>query len=421
MISEEPVLCTVSINCPVTSFAQHKSRASHNGKPGRLFVKIYRWSTLYVKNGVVCELKIGMLGQLVQATSCLLHGRSRIEPHILHFQRHGLRNNTLFHPVHQRDHTVSQGDAQSIVAAVGTAGSQEEAQSIQALVLAAQAVDHSAVYIHGAAGEDQFIEGAMAEKQLAAVGLECRDVTLFTLDDMAEFFSCDAEELLVFLPGHGLPIPVGILLDPACRRTRGDSMGKPKDRRVRKTKSAIRRSFAELIEQKPVQQITVQELVDRADLSRGTFYQHYQDIYDLKDRIEDEVFEELVQEANDYAMQFEQEEPYPYLVGTLNYIVNNSSVCKMLLSQNGSKNFCDRLVQIEEETVLTEWIEPLKTQYDAVLLSYYSRFDIYGFASVVIKWLEDDMPESPGELADMLGHIMDFGLDAMLKRPAKGT
>ena len=198
-------------------------------------------------------------------------------------------------------------------------------------------------------------------------------------------------------------------------------MGKPKDRRVRKTKSAIRRSFAELIEQKPVQQITVQELVDRADLSRGTFYQHYQDIYDLKDRIEDEVFEELVQEANDYAMQFEQEEPYPYLVGTLNYIVNNSTVCKMLLRQNGSKNFCDRLVQIEEDTVLTEWIEPLKTQYDAVLLSYYSRFAIYGFASVVIKWLEDDMPESPEELADMLGHIMDFGLDAMRKRPAKGT
>ena len=87
----------------------------------------------------------------------------------------------------------------------------------------------------------------------------------------------------------------------------------------------------------------------------------------MKDRIEDEVFQELVQEANDYAMQFEQEEPYPYLVGTLNYIVNNSSVCKMLLSQNGSKNFCDRLVQIEEDTVLTEWIEPLKTQYDAVL------------------------------------------------------
>ena len=87
-------------------------------------------------------------------------------------------------------------------------------------------------------------------------------------------------------------------------------MGKPKDRRVRKTKSAIRRSFAELIEHKPVQQITVQELVDRADLSRGTFYQHYQDIYDLKDRTEGEVFEELVLEANDYALQFEQEEPY---------------------------------------------------------------------------------------------------------------
>jgi len=197
----------------------------------------------------------------------------------------------------------------------------------------------------------------------------------------------------------------------------GAEVGKTKDRRVRKTKAALRSSFAELMAEKSIQQITVQELVDKADLSRGAFYLYYQDIYDLQEKIANEVFEELMQETSEYAQNRELEEPYPYLVASLNYIASNAKVCKMLLSQNGGKDFCDRLVQTEEQVVSKEWIEPLKTEYDAVLLSYYSRFAIYGFASSVIHWLENDMPESPAELADILGHIMDYGLDAMRKKP----
>jgi len=190
-------------------------------------------------------------------------------------------------------------------------------------------------------------------------------------------------------------------------------MEKPRDRRVRKTKQALRSSFAELMKEKSIQQITVQELVDRADLSRGAFYLYYRDIFDLQKKIADEVFEELMYEAMSYAQKNELEEPYPYLVASLNYIASNATVCKMLLSRDGGKDFCDRLVQIEEQVVSREWIEPLKTDYDAVLLSYYSRFAVYGFSSAVIQWLEKDMPESPKKLADILGHIMDFGLDAM--------
>ena len=53
------------------------------------------------------------------------------------------------------------------------------------------------------------------------------------------------------------------------------------DRRVRKTKRALRTALAELITQKELRHITVQELADRADVHRATFYLHYQDVYDL--------------------------------------------------------------------------------------------------------------------------------------------
>ena len=194
-------------------------------------------------------------------------------------------------------------------------------------------------------------------------------------------------------------------------------MQKAKDRRTRKTKRAIRNSFAELIAQKPIQQITIQELVDRADLSRGAFYLYYQDIYDLERKVNDEVFEEMVQQATEYAQANEMTEPYPYILESLNYIVANKSVCEMLLRKNGNDGFFVHFTETLEHFIPESWLKPINIDYSPTMLSYYSVFVSYGFASVVVKWIEEGMPQSPEEMADILGHIMDCGLDALRKRP----
>ena len=62
------------------------------------------------------------------------------------------------------------------------------------------------------------------------------------------------------------------------------------DRRIRKTKQRLRQSLTELLAQKPLSKITVQELTERADVNRGTFYSHYKDISDMKEQIERELF-----------------------------------------------------------------------------------------------------------------------------------
>ena len=50
----------------------------------------------------------------------------------------------------------------------------------------------------------------------------------------------------------------------------------------KKTRKLIKKAFAELIhEKKELSKITVTELVKRADITRSTFYTHYDDIYDV--------------------------------------------------------------------------------------------------------------------------------------------
>nr|WP_329618609.1 TetR/AcrR family transcriptional regulator [Streptomyces sp. S465] len=56
---------------------------------------------------------------------------------------------------------------------------------------------------------------------------------------------------------------------------------KPEDRRVRRTRAALRQALVELVLDKGFQAITVEEITERADIGRATFYAHYRDKEDL--------------------------------------------------------------------------------------------------------------------------------------------
>lgn len=65
------------------------------------------------------------------------------------------------------------------------------------------------------------------------------------------------------------------------------------DRRVRKTKSAIKYAFIQLLKERSLENITVQDIADKADINRGTFYLHYEDKYLLLTDMEDECIEQI--------------------------------------------------------------------------------------------------------------------------------
>ncbi|HKA83062.1 MAG TPA: TetR/AcrR family transcriptional regulator [Acidimicrobiales bacterium] len=53
------------------------------------------------------------------------------------------------------------------------------------------------------------------------------------------------------------------------------------DRRVRRTRDLLRSAFVSLVHEKGYDRITVQDILDRADVGRSTFYAHYRDKEDL--------------------------------------------------------------------------------------------------------------------------------------------
>ncbi|MBQ7876676.1 MAG: TetR/AcrR family transcriptional regulator [Clostridia bacterium] len=66
------------------------------------------------------------------------------------------------------------------------------------------------------------------------------------------------------------------------------------DKRVEKTKYAIKNAFMELRRKKSLEKITVKELCELAYINKSTFYSHYEDIYALSDAVEYEIVLEII-------------------------------------------------------------------------------------------------------------------------------
>ena len=58
-----------------------------------------------------------------------------------------------------------------------------------------------------------------------------------------------------------------------------------------RTDKAIMHTFIELLQEKPFEKITVQDILDRTPVTRGTFYAHYQDKYEIAERMMEQFFQ----------------------------------------------------------------------------------------------------------------------------------
>lgn len=70
------------------------------------------------------------------------------------------------------------------------------------------------------------------------------------------------------------------------------------DLRKKKTKRSIQNAFLELRAHKPLERISVKELVELAEISKATFYLYYHDIYDLSDCIGLEIIEGILKDIS---------------------------------------------------------------------------------------------------------------------------
>ncbi len=123
-----------------------------------------------------------------------------------------------------------------------------------------------------------------------------------------------------------------------------------------RSRENIRRAYMELIHEKGSVDITVKELVQRADVNRSTFYAHYQDIYAVLEEIENEIVQKLFAflDASEHTDLLHN--PLPFFLRVVSELERNREFYRLLIETNGSVAFTQKLKDVFLKRLLADKI-----------------------------------------------------------------
>ena len=115
-----------------------------------------------------------------------------------------------------------------------------------------------------------------------------------------------------------------------------EKVQKPVDRRVLKTKRAIRNAFAKLMVEKDINDITVMELSETADINRKTFYNYYSGVYQVVEDIENDIISSYERLLGDVQFRESMNAPYQLFERFSQLINMDPEFFGYLLTMNGN-------------------------------------------------------------------------------------
>ena len=179
-----------------------------------------------------------------------------------------------------------------------------------------------------------------------------------------------------------------------------ENENRKENRRIKVTKMLLKNSFIQLLKSKDISKITIKELCEHADINRSTFYAHFKDQYDLMDYIQTELIDNIEYRLSPYLKRETSEATKEMLTDIFDYIKENASICKILLSERGDLLFQKRVLSL----IYGKYIGDLRekrgiSKEDA---DYVYAYTITGSIGVIQKWLHDDMKKSSEFMAKML-------------------
>ena len=185
-------------------------------------------------------------------------------------------------------------------------------------------------------------------------------------------------------------------------------MKKKIDRRVLRTRRQLSEAILALILERSYESITIQDITERADLNRATFYLHYGSKEELLVDSLETHFDELVQlleaEANG-------EPPWGnplHMQRVFEYVAENQALFRTVLSQQGLGYVTSSVIRYiaaynERQMVLAQVAtDPLP----ASMISWHVAGSLFALIS---WWLENNMPYSPEFMARSLFQLCTVG------------
>lgn len=170
------------------------------------------------------------------------------------------------------------------------------------------------------------------------------------------------------------------------------------DRRQQKTRNAIFQAFRELLEIKNFNHITVQDIIDRADIGRSTFYSHFETKDELLRAMCTDIFEhvfssELNREIS-HDFSHADEGLRPRLTHLLYHIKDNGNNLISILSCDSCELFMNYF-----KSYLEDIFRPYAENFEGSVPQDFVLHQLTGsFSEMILWWVKHKMKEQPEEM-----------------------
>ena len=188
--------------------------------------------------------------------------------------------------------------------------------------------------------------------------------------------------------------------------------GKDVDKRVIRTKSAIRRAFNELVLRKDISSVTVSELVAEAGITRSTFYMYYGSVLEVRDDVEREIISHIDRAMDDNDWLKSMVDPYPLLAAVTKEVVKYDEFNRFLLAGSGSGHLVE-MVTDRVVAAFTQFVSANHVDIDVAEAKYIAAFFAAGVGECFKLWYRTKTTLSLEELCRKMSAFVARGLSSL--------
>ncbi len=163
----------------------------------------------------------------------------------------------------------------------------------------------------------------------------------------------------------------------------------------RKTKELIKKAFAEEIEEKSeLKRVTITTLVQKAGITRGAFYSHYDNIYDVAKDIQNETIDVLFSNMKNLTSINDVNE---YFDNVMNYFKNNREIYFMLLKSDDVLMFTERITRLMQKNIY-DYLDNEHIENLALNITFF----IDGCINLVIRYFRKQIDVSLDDICEYM-------------------
>lgn len=185
------------------------------------------------------------------------------------------------------------------------------------------------------------------------------------------------------------------------------------DRRVVKTKKAIRNAFIVLLEEKDINDITVTDIAQAAEVDRKTVYNYYSGVYAIQEEIESDCVSQLSRVLDEIGQKPSIDDPY-YIFQRITEVLNqNIDFYSRLLKGDANSHIVRKITRVIQEKLKEALMNsPAK---DSPKLDMMSEYITSGMVAAYQSWFNSPRTQTLESFSQDVGRLVIAGVQGFFK------